>query len=141
MKIFNALRAVFRGGTTGFNALEKKILNTVMSQLDAGSAEKLRRRIDQVNLVQRHDGGREVNCYQMMNGKPAFDQSTRLTNTQDEQVFAEFSFTSMGDASFVGKMWLVNGVFFSLEFDNPTEHAIDDEVKSLRVELVSSEAI
>lgn len=94
MKILNTLRAALRGGTTGFNSMEQKILHALMAQIDAGAAEKLRRRIDQIDLVQRHDGGREVNCYKMVNGKAVFDESTRLANADGEQAFARFSFTA-----------------------------------------------
>lgn len=137
MKVFDTLRALWRKGTLGFNKLELKILHAVMVQLDSLGAEKLQRRIAQVNLVQRHDGGREVNCYQIENGKPVFDASTRLVDSDGEQVFAKFSFTASGNMSFAGQMWLVNGIFFSLEFDNATEHAIDGELKSLNVTLVT----
>jgi len=84
-----------------------------------------------VNLVQRLDGAREVNCYEMQAGKPHFDESTRLIESTGEYALAKFAFESSRDERFSGQIWLVNGFFFSLEFDKATEHVIDDHIMKL----------
>lgn len=132
---FDDVRALFRRGTAGFNPLELKILRAVEAQLSSADAEKLQRRIGQVNLVQRLDGGREVNSYWMRGGRPVVDESTRLVDATGEQAFAKFAFSSSRGDPFSGQMWLVNGFFFSLEFDNATEHVIDDDIRALTVTL------
>jgi tryptophanase len=135
VSFFNEIRALLRRGTPGFNTLELKILRAVEVQLPPPQAERLQRRIQQVNLVQRLDGGREVNSYQMRGGHPAFDESTRLTDSTGEHAFAKFAFKSSRGEQFSGQMWLVNGFFFSLEFDNATEQVIDNQIRDLTVTL------
>jgi hypothetical protein len=133
---------MWRGGTPRFNRLELQILGAVTAELDSNAAERLRRRIAQVNLVQRHDGGREVNCYQIERGVPVFDESTRLAETEGESLFAEISFSTAGGMpmTMTTQMWLVNGFFFSLEFDNATEHCAEGSVNSLSVRLIKDES-
>jgi hypothetical protein len=135
MKLFEQMRALFRRGTAGFNSLELKILRALEAQLSPSEAARLQRRIGQVNLVQRLDGGREVNSYQMQGGRPTFDQSTRLIDARGEHAFARFAFASSRGDRFSGQVWLVNGFFFSLEFDNATEHVIDDDITELTITL------
>jgi hypothetical protein len=98
VRFYNEICAFFRRGTPGFNTLELKILRGVEVQLSSLQAERLQRRIQQVNLVQRLDGGREVNSYQMRGGQPTFDESTRLTDSPGEHAFARFAFKLYANA-------------------------------------------
>lgn len=137
MDVFRSLTAFFRKGTPDFKPLEKKILDGVIAQLDAERAGKLSERIARINLVQRLDGGREVNVYEMKNGKPVIDSSLRLSGAEGEMVLAEFSLTAALGARNDGKVWLVDGRFFSLEFRDPTEHMLDDRLAEIQVRLAS----
>ncbi len=91
--------------------------------------------MESVNLVQRLDGGREVNAYALENGKPVFYNSTRLTAEDKEQRLAAFSFVGSNQIIYTGAAWLVNGQLFSLEFDNPTEHALDGYPAELKLSV------
>jgi hypothetical protein len=135
--VFQSLRAFFRGGTPGFKPLERQVLDGVVGHLDADRAAKLRERLARINLVQRLDGGREVNVYEMKNGKPVIDGSLRLTDAEGERVLVEFALTTAGGAENAGKVWLVDGRFFSLEFRDPTEHMLDDHLDRLQVKVLS----
>ena len=113
------------------------MLDGVVEQLDADRAGKLRERLVRINLVQRLDGGREANVYEMKDGEPVIDGSLRLADAKGEKVLAEFTLTTAGGAENAGKVWLVDGRFFSLEFRDPTEHMLDDQLDKLQVKLVS----
>src|SRR5690554_6080891 len=94
MGVFDSLRAFFRGGTPGFMPLEKQVLDGVIDKLDSSRAAKLRDRVARIDLVQRLDGGREINVYEIKGGKPIVDDSLRLSDTDGEKVLAEFKLTT-----------------------------------------------
>lgn len=112
-------------------------MDGVIQKLDADRAGKLRERVARINLVQRLDGGREANVYEMKDGKPVIDGTLRLSDAGGETVLAEFSLTTATGAENDGKLWLVDGRFFSLEFSDPTEHMLDERLGKLQVRLVS----
>jgi len=114
-----------------------RVLDGIAEQLDADRARKLRESVARINLVQRLDGGREVNTYEMRSGKPVMDEAPRLTDAKGDEVLAEFTLTTAGGAENAGKVWLVDGRFFSLEFRDPTEHMLDDQLDKLQVKLVT----
>jgi len=133
LKFMRSLAAFARGGTTGLQPLEMHVLSAIGHTLDEGMAARLSARIQSINLVQRLDGGREVNTYAMAGGKPSFDDHNRMTATDGEAKLADFFFTSTDGRRFEGSAWLVNGQLFSLEFDNPTEHILNEFPNDLRV--------
>lgn len=137
MRIFSSLRAFFRGGTPGFRPLERQVLDGVLEQLDADRATKLRERIARINLVQRLDGGREANVYEMKNGMPVIDSSLRLSDAAGETVLAVFSLSTRSGSQNTEQVWLVDGRFVSLEFDRPTEHMLDERLNTLQVRLAA----
>ncbi len=108
----------------------------MIENLDANRAGKLRERMARINLVQRLDDGREVNVYEMRDGKPVIDRSLRLNDVEGEKLLAEFRLTTVEGAKNRGKVWLVDGRFFSLEFRDPTEHMLDDRLEELQVTIV-----
>lgn len=125
MKFLRSITAFLRKGAPGFSVLETALLDEIKLQLDADRAERLKRRVESVNLVQRLDGGREVNAYALENGKPVFDESSRLVVEDKARKLANFSFIGGDRISYTGAAWLVNGQLFSLEFDKSTEHVLD----------------
>lgn len=139
MDFFARLKASFSNGTSGFNGLELKILRETMVLLDSADRANLQRRIDQINLVQRLAGGEEVNCYQMKNGKAVVDTSTAVRHETGETVLATVSISAGPGIQVNGKIWLVDGRFFSMEFDKPTEHLIDMDSGALAVSVVLSQ--
>ena len=135
MNVFRSIIAALRGGTPGFAVLEASLLSEVERHLDADRADKLRRRVAGTNLVQRLDGGRQVNAYAIRNGKPTRDESMRLVVEDDERMLATFSFIGANRIDYEGAIWLVKGQFFSIEFNNPTEHALDDQPTALQLSV------
>jgi hypothetical protein len=140
MRVFANLRALFSRGTLHFNSLELRVLRETMRRLDPGSAKRMQRRMDQVNLVQRLEGGEEVNSYQMVGGRPNLDRSTALRSGSGESLLASFSVTCGRGERVAGRIWLVDGVLFSLEFDKPTEGLLDAESLTISVELAPVDA-
>lgn len=135
MKLLRDIIAFLRKGDSGFSLLEIELLGEVERHLDGDRANKLRRRVASINLVQRLDGGREVNAYALKNGKPAFDEATRLIAEDDVRKLATFSFFGANQIIYEGSIWLVNGQLFSLEFNNPTEHALDDYPADMKLSV------
>jgi len=135
MKFLQSITSLLRKGAPGFSVLEAALLDEVERHLDVDRADRLRRRIESINLVQRLDGGREVNAYALKNGKPAFEEATRLIAEDDERKLATFSFIGANQISYEGTAWLVNGQLFSLEFNNPTEHALDDRPTDVKLSI------
>ncbi len=85
MKILRSIVAFLRKGDSRFSILEAALLDEVERQLDEGRADRLRRRVESINLVQRSDGGREVNAYALKNGKPTCDEASRLIPEDGEE--------------------------------------------------------
>lgn len=138
MRLWNQFRALLKGGTPGFNDFEHKVLNAVIEKLPPDAQGKLKARISSINLVQRLDGGREVNCFSLKGGHPALDEATRIDSQIGERKLARFWVETTNEGLNVGEVWLVDGNFFSIEFQNPTEHAAASLVKSVEVELSPS---
>lgn len=133
--VLSRILRYFQAGTPGFNDYEMAILDAIAKQLSEESRERLQRRIEGVNLVQRLDGGREVNSYVMKGRHPMMEDSTRLDSSAGEKLLAEFDVLgSIGTAN-SGKAWLVDGNLFSLEFDEPTEHARKKEISDVVVTI------
>lgn len=135
MEFLRSIFAFLRGGAWGFSVLERAILDEAGRQLDADRADKLRRRIENINFVQRHDGGREVNAYSMRHRKPVQDETLRLSPEIDEQRLATFSFLAPDQRRLSGTIWLVNGQLFQIEFDDITEHIIDSIPEDLNLDI------
>lgn len=137
MKLLKRLGASLRGGTPGMSPLESQLLQAVAAQLDPERARKLRLRLDAINLVQRHEAGRQVNTYAMKSGKPTFDDALRLVATDDECKLAQVAFSAPDGSRIHGDIWLVAGQVFSLEFDAPTaplrDHSPSDLVVTIRI--------
>lgn len=135
MGLLNFLSRLVKAGTSGFNEFELIVLNELAAALPADLQGRLRRRIEAVNLVQRLDGGREVNCYVLQNGKPVRQVETRLDATLGEKVLAEFVVEGPPGTANTGEVWLVDGNVFSIEFNRATEHADPDAVARVLIKL------
>jgi hypothetical protein len=135
MSLLDSVLNAFRGGTAGFSELEHAVLRAILDKLPDQQRAQLKRRIDSVNLVQRLDGGREVNCYCMRSGRPVLDPATRVESEVGERPFAKFVIEGDEFTKNSGQAWLVDGHFFSLEFDQPTEHATPAGISSVRALL------
>lgn len=94
----------------------------------------LNKQVDQINLVQRHDGDKEVNFYSMKGGKPAFDETSRFP-TRQEVKFASVKFKADETKLYCATFWLVHGHLFSIEFDqSPKKLGVEGiEIKEVKV--------
>jgi hypothetical protein len=135
MKFLQSVMAMLRGWTPGFLPLEMAVLNEAVRQLDPERGEKLQARINGINRVYRLDGGREVNTYTVTKGKVVIDKDARLAPEDGERKLAIFSFDASEYGKFKGAIWLVDGRFFSLEFNKPTEHILNDAPTDLQLIL------
>lgn len=133
MGIGAVVTRLFRRGTTGFTEFESKVLSALSDVLSPVEMERLRERVKRINLVQRLDGGREVNAFAMHKGKPVLDEDTRLDSSTGEKELAKITIEGAASTANNARVWLVDGNFFSIEFDEPTEHADPSAVSSIRV--------
>lgn len=67
--------------------------------------------------------------------KASFDTSTAVGPQSGESLLATVSCSPPDGNSNNWKVWLVEGVLFSLEFDRPTEHLTDVESLAVSVQL------
>jgi hypothetical protein len=138
MGILSFVRRVMRHGTSGFNAFERAVLDAVAQKLPSDAEHRLQERVRAVNLVQRIDGGREVNCYEMQNGRPVLNDATRVDASQGERLFAKFRIDGPPTTANKGEAWLVDGNLFSIEFKDATEHANAQSIVSIHVDIMPS---
>lgn len=135
MGLLDVARILFKAGTSRFSDFERLVLSHVATELPADLQERFQRRIEAVNLVQRINGGREVNCFVMSNGKPTLDLATRIDFEVGEKLLAKFAIDARPGTENTGKIWLVDGNLFSIEFDQATEHAEPSAVVGVRIDM------
>lgn len=124
---------LFRRGTPGFTDFESKVLAALADALTPAEMERLRERVKRINLVQRLDGGREVNAFAMQGGKPVLSEDTRLDLSTGERPLAQITIEGAPGTANMARVWLVDGNLFSIEFDDPTEHADVAAITSMHV--------
>ncbi|KZN54883.1 hypothetical protein N474_17165 [Pseudoalteromonas luteoviolacea CPMOR-2] len=127
INMLNKILSLFKKGDSSLNSFERKILESAASELPSELAHILMARINSINLVQRINDGQEVNCFEMVQRKPILRSSHGFPTNLEEEVFADFTVCINGNTVCRGKLWLVNGVFFSIEYsDNPKYFANED---------------
>lgn len=122
-------------GTDNFNHFERAILREVAFALPAEARVRLEARIAAVNRVQRLDGGREVNCFEMRGGNVVLSNATRIDDSSGERILARVRVDGAPKVRNSGCIWLVDGHFFSIEFDQSTEHATAGDIERITVKL------
>jgi hypothetical protein len=108
------------GTKAKLNALESRIVETIVNGLPDAAAVILKQQIGLINKVQRLDGGKEVDLYHMVNGKPAFPADALFLTNQEELELAKLHLRDghTGHQAEV-KAWVVQGRLFSLHFNAP----------------------
>jgi hypothetical protein len=126
-----------RGFDTHFSDLEELLLNRLLDIIEGDKHHKLKKRISNINVIQRHDGGREIIFYQRSAGKIIFPKETRITEQNGIFEIAKFRVLS-SDAMTKNKgVILVNdGNLVGIDFIRPTEHASIDQIYSIEIEIV-----
>jgi hypothetical protein len=127
-----------RFGTASFTDYERRVLRAVEERLSTETGERFRKRINAVNLVQRIDGGREVNCFVIFKGRAILAEETRINSSSGEQILARFTVRGPLGTSNTGNVWLVDGNLFSIEFNDPTEHADPGSIEKIDVEMIAT---
>ena len=129
------MRRKLFGTRARLNDYELILMDAIKAKLASPQQIALDQRLEAISSVRRLDGGREVDCYQSRRGEIVLDASHRLTGTTGEEELARFRIEGPDGTSNEGTVWLVNGVFFSMEFKRPTEHADAALIRDVRVEL------
>jgi hypothetical protein len=99
---------------------EARVIEAIKSRLDSDAATRLQAQIDCVNKVQRLTDGKEVNLYRVAHGKPAFDDSLRFPQGEEEALLGTVHLAySASPGTLKAEAWLAKGRLFSLVFDKP----------------------
>jgi hypothetical protein len=136
--MMNSLLSFFRKGDSSFNQLEIEILNSVCSELSKGLSDKLKERISSINLVQRIDEDKEVNCFHMKSGKPCFGNGQQLIDASGEMIMADFTVKSTEEIILNGNIWLVDGFLFSIEFFESPKSFDLSTIREIEIKLADS---
>jgi hypothetical protein len=132
------LFAWLRGGTHSVNTFEAAILAEVEKLLEPEMASRWRARIDAINLVQRHTGGKDVFLYQSERKQPIFPEKTAIVDDSRLIDFALVETRSSGNAMsrLRATIGLMRGNLASIAFDKPSEHADLADVEDMRARLL-----
>lgn len=136
MGLLSAIIGVFRRGSRGFSEYELRVLEAIARELRPDVAARLQYRIESINLVQRLDGGREVNAFSMSGGHATTNEPGRLDRLPGEHKLAYVEVSGAPGTANTCVVWLVDGHLFSLEFDEPTEHADESAIEAIKAEVL-----
>jgi hypothetical protein len=104
----------------GLNGYESWIVSQVEARLEPTTAERLRKQIDVVNRVQRLTEGKEVNLYQIREGKPSFNDDLRFSDKRMEARLATVTVKNPNNKEKLkADVWTVTGRVFSINFNKP----------------------
>ncbi|MFB3897681.1 MAG: hypothetical protein ACE14V_15420 [bacterium] len=132
-----SIRIIFNRFFPPINPLERKLLNTVADHLSPGAKSLFMKQIDHINFGQRLVKGKEVNLYCIKHGKPAFDDSLRFPISQVEVKLATVSFKALDIAKpFRAVFWVVQGHFFSIEFNQSPKKIRPEDITITEVEIL-----
>lgn len=140
MRLHNFLGNFFKAGSSSLNEFERAVLASVLRALRPIEEQKLSQRIGDINLVQRLNGGREVNCYAMHRGNAIFPGETRLDTSSGEHLLAKLEIKGPPGTENSCSVWLIDGNFFALEFNLPTEHANALAIANIQANIYSMES-
>lgn len=96
-----------------FQPHEAAVLESLGAQLDIDTAGKLRHQISEINFIQRHSGGREVNLYRRNWLGQINTTKSPFINSSDEYLLGR---SENPDQSLLCDIWVVRGAVFSLLF-------------------------
>jgi hypothetical protein len=123
--------------STVFSPLESALLRELQTYLRSDAADLLDKQLQKINLVQRHADSREVCCYSMERGTISHDPRVQFPATDRELQLATITFSCpSSERQWVGKLFLVQGYFFSIVFDSPPKDIMQCDVPRIeRVQL------
>lgn len=110
-----------------FYSFEIMILQTVIGRIGGDTGLLLKQQIEAINNIQRLREGREVNMYQIKNGKDAFDAGLRFSDAPEEERLASVVLQIPPENyELKAEVWMAHGRIFSLEFDKPPKDLFPD---------------
>ena len=126
------------GSRANFYPFEKRIIEEVEARLNSEGCSRLQQQVEAINKIQRLADGKEVNLYQMRNGKPAFDEKLRFPDGRTEALLASARLVHPENGTKLEvKIWLVKGKLFSLEFNkSPKQFFVDSSLDSIQPEII-----
>jgi hypothetical protein len=133
--MFRLLESLF--GKSKFYPFETMILEKVLSRIEGENVLRLKQQIGVINYIQRHREGREVNFYQMQNGKVIFDNNLRFPDSPEEEMLARVILRSPTETTELkAEIWMTGGRIFSLEFDKrPKQYFSGIRLQDARPEI------
>lgn len=123
MSSLKSLLGALFGASNRLSDLEKQILTSVGSKIDARLRPLWDGQIQAINKVQRLPEGVEVNFYRMKGGRPTFDAELAFPNKTEELQLAlvEIKHANVRQ-KLVARVWCVKGFLFSIEYEGSVNY-------------------
>jgi hypothetical protein len=123
-------------GASQLTPLESRVIAGVSAKLSPPARQLFDAQMGQVNRIQRHSSGKEVNFYPMRRGKPVYDERF-LFPLRTETLLATANLSiSGGQNSLRAEVLLVEGWVFSLVFNKPPGKASENAIHLANVEIL-----
>lgn len=133
------LSALF--GRPRLTPLESRVISAVSGKLPPAARQLFDAQMDQVNRIQRHSSGKEVNFYPMRRGKPVYEDRFLFPLRSETLLATVHLNTSGGKNSLRAEVGLVEGWAFSLIFNKPPGKPSEEEIQVANVEILQDPMI
>ena len=105
-----------------FRKYELYILEYVINNVDIKIAPVLRRRLENVNYVQRLSKNKAITMFQIKHGKPYFEVNDQLNIDFEQWRLASVMYKTNNDPKmYRSDFWITNGYLTSMDFDYSPE--------------------
>lgn len=118
---------------------ERRLLDDVGRALPHSLTDAFSAQVREINYVQRHQRGREINFYRMKGGEANVSAASKISTPSEEYLLARARIDQPGSPPVTCQLWVVSGLVFSITCDAPTMK-IDASAKIRVLELHSPTA-
>jgi hypothetical protein len=108
------LRVLLNGIVPPLREWERRLLDEVGRALPTSLVDAFSSQVREINYVQRHQDGREINFYRMKGGEPNVSAASRISTPSDEYLLARVRVEQSGNSPVTCQLWVVCGLVFSI---------------------------
>lgn len=114
------LRVLLNGILPPLRDWERQVLDKVGSALPTSLATAFAEQVREINYVQRHQSGKEINFYRMKDGEANVSAAPKISTPSEEYLLARVRVEQPGHVPVTCQVWVVSGIVFSITCDGPT---------------------
>ncbi len=114
------LRVLLNGVLPPLRDWERQLLDKVGSALPDSLAAGFAEQVREINYVQRHQGGKEINFYRMQGSQANVSVAPKISTPSEEYLLARVRVEQPEHAPVTCQLWVVSGIVFSITCDAPT---------------------